>query len=73
MEWGPLMRYISHRDIFDAIYLKVGDMIGNGKWKWPPEWYEKFPLVTSIKEPKINIKARKMILRPKNVTNYVPK
>ena len=51
---GPLMQYITHREIYDArlsMDCTVGDMIENGRWNWPLEWYEKFPLITSIEDP----------------------
>ena len=55
-DMGPLIQYNTYRDIYDArfpINVKVGDMIQNGAWKWPQEWYEKFPLITSIEVPNI--------------------
>ncbi|GKD33287.1 hypothetical protein Tco_1248796 [Tanacetum coccineum] len=28
--------------------LKVYDLIVNGEWMWPIEWYDKFPIITSL-------------------------
>ncbi|GJY20379.1 hypothetical protein Tco_0392945 [Tanacetum coccineum] len=54
---GPLSQLISQRDIYDArLYrdMKVCEMIKNGKWCWPEEWYERFPMITSIDVSKFN-------------------
>ncbi|PWA35316.1 RNA-directed DNA polymerase, eukaryota, Reverse transcriptase zinc-binding domain protein [Artemisia annua] len=37
--------------------ITVGEMIDNGRWKWPLEWYDKFPLITSIEDPFVNDNA----------------
>jgi hypothetical protein len=34
--------------------LHVHDLISNGKWVWPPEWYSKFSNVTSLVEPRVD-------------------
>nr|GEX81118.1 RNA-directed DNA polymerase, eukaryota, reverse transcriptase zinc-binding domain protein [Tanacetum cinerariifolium] len=34
--------------------MKVCGMLRDGKWCWPDDWYEKFPNITIIEEPKIN-------------------
>ncbi|PWA41355.1 reverse transcriptase zinc-binding domain-containing protein [Artemisia annua] len=55
-EMGPLIQYITYRDIYDArlpLNIKVSDIMQNGKWKWPQDWYDKFPLITSIEDPTI--------------------
>ncbi|PWA68840.1 reverse transcriptase zinc-binding domain-containing protein [Artemisia annua] len=62
---GPLMQYITHRDICDArlsMDITVGEMIENGKWKWPVEWYEKFPIITSIEDPSSNNDAEDTVV-----------
>ena len=54
---GPLMQCISHRDLYDARIsgsAKLKYMVSNGKWKWPDEWFNKFPIITSIEDPDIS-------------------
>lgn len=54
---GPLIQYLTHRDIYNArlnLNMKVCDMIEDGKWKWPLEWFDKFPLITSLEDPNFN-------------------
>ncbi|GJZ20771.1 RNA-directed DNA polymerase, eukaryota, reverse transcriptase zinc-binding domain protein [Tanacetum coccineum] len=54
---GPLSNLITHRDIYDArlkIDMKVYEMVKDGKWGWPSEWYDKFPTVTNIGDPMID-------------------
>ena len=46
---GPISQYITHRDLYDARLdtgLKVSEMISNGCWNWPFEWYHKFSIIT---------------------------
>ncbi|GJY87327.1 hypothetical protein Tco_0501955 [Tanacetum coccineum] len=31
--------------------MKVNEMIYNGKWRWPEEWYVRFPMITNIAVP----------------------
>ncbi|GKB02678.1 probable L-cysteine desulfhydrase, chloroplastic [Tanacetum coccineum] len=54
---GPLSNFINKRDIYDA-RLKdnscVADMIKDGSWIWPNDWYDKFPILKSIIVPIIN-------------------
>ncbi|GJS98083.1 hypothetical protein Tco_0819253 [Tanacetum coccineum] len=33
--------------------LTVSNMIVNGRWRWPEEWFDKFPLITSLEVPNI--------------------
>ncbi|GJY00696.1 hypothetical protein Tco_0358848 [Tanacetum coccineum] len=53
---GPLFQSLTHRDLYDERLnesLTVSDLVVNGKWKWPEDWFEKFPLITSLKDPSI--------------------
>ncbi|GJY63501.1 pentatricopeptide repeat-containing protein [Tanacetum coccineum] len=62
---GPLVQYLTHRDLYDERLneeLKVSDMIVNGMWSLPDEWYEKFPLITSLEVPDIEIKREDKIV-----------
>ncbi|PWA35447.1 reverse transcriptase zinc-binding domain-containing protein [Artemisia annua] len=54
---GALSNFISYRELYNAKLnadTKVVDMIENGTWKWPTEWYDKFPLITQINVPTID-------------------
>ncbi|GKE85107.1 hypothetical protein Tco_1558849, partial [Tanacetum coccineum] len=31
----------------------VADLIENGRWKWPSEWWDKFPMLKSIDVPSL--------------------
>ncbi|GKA83227.1 RNA-directed DNA polymerase, eukaryota, reverse transcriptase zinc-binding domain protein, partial [Tanacetum coccineum] len=56
-EIGSLFQYITYIDLYDErlnSVLKVSDMIGNSKWKWPSEWHHKFPMITRLADPAIN-------------------
>ncbi|GJW89182.1 RNA-directed DNA polymerase, eukaryota, reverse transcriptase zinc-binding domain protein [Tanacetum coccineum] len=51
---GPLSNIITRREIYDARFKDndcVFDMIENGRWRWPSEWWEKFPVLKSINVP----------------------
>ncbi|GKB89583.1 RNA-directed DNA polymerase, eukaryota, reverse transcriptase zinc-binding domain protein, partial [Tanacetum coccineum] len=55
-EIGPLSQHITYRDLYDERLdngLKVSDMVDNVGWKWPNDWYEKFPMITSLNVPNI--------------------
>ncbi|GJT00596.1 RNA-directed DNA polymerase, eukaryota, reverse transcriptase zinc-binding domain protein [Tanacetum coccineum] len=48
---SPLSSIISHRDLYDARLnsnMTVRDMICDSQWRWPVEWYDKFPSITSL-------------------------
>lgn len=48
---GPLCKFISKRDIYEAgfsLTCKVADVIQNGVWKWPANWYVKFPFLAHL-------------------------
>ncbi|GJZ89296.1 hypothetical protein Tco_0661078 [Tanacetum coccineum] len=54
---GPLSNFIYRRDIYDARFSDndcVANLIEDGRWKWPNEWFVKFPLLKSIEVPSIN-------------------
>ncbi|GJZ14078.1 RNA-directed DNA polymerase, eukaryota, reverse transcriptase zinc-binding domain protein, partial [Tanacetum coccineum] len=54
---GHLFKTLSYRDLYDARLkedLNLRDMITNGQWNWPEEWYEKFPMITQIACPALN-------------------
>nr|GEW19699.1 RNA-directed DNA polymerase, eukaryota, reverse transcriptase zinc-binding domain protein [Tanacetum cinerariifolium] len=60
-EGGPLGKMGAFCQIKGDLYderldscLKVSDMIGNDGWKWPNDWYDKFPRITSLNIPAID-------------------
>ncbi|GJS88717.1 RNA-directed DNA polymerase, eukaryota, reverse transcriptase zinc-binding domain protein [Tanacetum coccineum] len=62
--------YITYRDLYDERLdsgLKVSDMIGKDGWKWPNDWYDKFPLITSLNVPAIDVGiADKLVWKTNN-------
>ena len=45
---------VTHRDLYDARLhsdLKVSDMVSNGSWLWPDEWYEKYHSIINLTVP----------------------
>ncbi|GJW24026.1 hypothetical protein Tco_0037837 [Tanacetum coccineum] len=42
-------------------------MIGKDGWKWPNDWYDKFPLITSLNVPAIDVGiADKLVWKTNN-------
>ncbi|GKB30917.1 RNA-directed DNA polymerase, eukaryota, reverse transcriptase zinc-binding domain protein, partial [Tanacetum coccineum] len=66
----PLFQYISQRDLYDARLtreLNVIHMISNGQWRWPTEWFDKFPMITQLEVPKLDANSRdKFMWRNRN-------
>ncbi|GKF43855.1 hypothetical protein Tco_0130407, partial [Tanacetum coccineum] len=55
-----LSSVISKRDIYDARFSNnavVADMIKDGEWIWPKEWWIKFPILKNIKVPSLSNKS----------------
>nr|GEU38996.1 hypothetical protein [Tanacetum cinerariifolium] len=53
---SPLSNMISNRDIYKEGFnhrMKLDDMISNGVFLWPNEWYVKYPLVNTLAPPAI--------------------
>nr|GEV58827.1 hypothetical protein [Tanacetum cinerariifolium] len=51
---SPLSNIISSRDIARAVFThasKVRDCIQDGLWKWPNDWFVKYPILNSILVP----------------------
>ncbi|GJR72760.1 RNA-directed DNA polymerase, eukaryota, reverse transcriptase zinc-binding domain protein [Tanacetum coccineum] len=54
---GPLNRFITNRDIYDARLkndAKLSDLICNGNWIWPDEWGDDFPELNQLAVPNLN-------------------
>lgn len=53
-EHGPIAQYISRRERYDARMsddITVAQMVLQYQWKWPNEWYERFPSLQQIQKP----------------------
>ncbi|GKA53579.1 hypothetical protein Tco_0746894, partial [Tanacetum coccineum] len=53
----PHVKMIVDREIYNAIFNKeacVADMVKDGSWIWPVEWWTKFPHMKNIKVPSLN-------------------
>ncbi|GKF47713.1 reverse transcriptase zinc-binding domain-containing protein, partial [Tanacetum coccineum] len=47
--------------------MSVNEMIHNGQWRWPEEWYKKFPMITNIDVPVLDdATTDKVVLRDRN-------
>ncbi|GKE10717.1 RNA-directed DNA polymerase, eukaryota, reverse transcriptase zinc-binding domain protein [Tanacetum coccineum] len=56
-EHGPISKYISDREIYNARFNKnacIADMIKDGNWIWPDDWWSKFPILNNIVVPCLN-------------------
>ncbi|GJS62818.1 hypothetical protein Tco_0677382 [Tanacetum coccineum] len=50
----PLSRFVTTRDMFNAGFnmeTKLKELINNGMWTWPNEWYTKYPLLQHLNTP----------------------
>nr|GEV92013.1 hypothetical protein [Tanacetum cinerariifolium] len=50
----PVNNYVTHRNLYDARLadnMRVCDMVRDGKWDWPSEWYYLFHEITGIDDP----------------------
>ncbi|GJW63724.1 hypothetical protein Tco_0115608 [Tanacetum coccineum] len=66
---GPLSKFISTRDIHAARFNendKVADLIEEGRWQWPNDWYNKFPMLKEIEAPKLNDSIDKAVWSSNN-------
>ncbi|GKB68976.1 retrovirus-related pol polyprotein from transposon TNT 1-94 [Tanacetum coccineum] len=53
---GPRINYITYRNLYNAGMdrnCSVSDMIDNGSWKWPRDWYDLFPFLSNITVPNL--------------------
>ena len=44
----PLSKYISHRIVYEGRFKNdaaVADLYDDGKWRWPEDWFDKFPIL----------------------------
>ncbi|GJW82255.1 hypothetical protein Tco_0146230 [Tanacetum coccineum] len=56
---GPLVNFVTDRDLYNARLSKktyVADMIKEGKWMWPEDWINKYPILNNINVPYLNDK-----------------
>lgn len=53
---GPLCTMINKRTIYNARLsdnITVAELVKDGQWQWPQEWYTKFPVLQSIQVPNL--------------------
>ena len=46
---GSLINHITYRDLYVArlsTYMRIAEILVNGIWSWPDEWYTEFPMIT---------------------------
>ncbi|GJW36209.1 RNA-directed DNA polymerase, eukaryota, reverse transcriptase zinc-binding domain protein, partial [Tanacetum coccineum] len=64
-EQGPLINIVSYRSIYDARFkpnATVAELIEDGHWIWPNEWYDKYPVLKDIQCPSINVSMKDNVL-----------
>ena len=62
---GPLNQYITQREIYNVRLLSsnsIAEVTENGVWKWPNEWFSKYPILNNIKAPCLDINLEDMIV-----------
>ncbi|GJR60285.1 reverse transcriptase zinc-binding domain-containing protein [Tanacetum coccineum] len=62
---GPLGTYITYRNIYSVRLSKdytVAEVINNGNWCWPVEWYAKYPVLDQFQVPVLNADARDKVV-----------
>ncbi|GJX20498.1 protein LAZ1 [Tanacetum coccineum] len=63
---GHLSSIISNRDIYSAGFhldAKVCDIIHQGEWAWPANWYDKYPMLANVHVPSITAAADSCYVR----------
>lgn len=59
-EAGPMCKYVSKTMIYEASLkdnATVNDMIVNGEWSWPIDWFTRIPQLSNIPSPQIQDKC----------------
>ena len=62
---SPLINTISTRDIHRAGFVlqtKLSDLIHDNTWMWPTEWLHKYPNLSAINVPMLNLDQRDMLV-----------
>ncbi|GKB57384.1 RNA-directed DNA polymerase, eukaryota, reverse transcriptase zinc-binding domain protein [Tanacetum coccineum] len=70
---GPLMNCITHRSLYNAGIDKtcrVSDMIEDGVWRWPSEWYENYPFLSNMAVPNLTPNKNDSIIWVDNEVCY---
>lgn len=73
-EHGPLSQYISQREIYNARLSSdnsIAEVVENGNWKWPTEWYIKYPILNNINVPVLDNYMEQRIVWVNNYGNQV--
>lgn len=53
---GPLSKFITNRSLYSAGFEasnSVADVIDQGCWKWPQEWFNSWPMLSAITVPQL--------------------
>ncbi|GKF03997.1 RNA-directed DNA polymerase, eukaryota, reverse transcriptase zinc-binding domain protein [Tanacetum coccineum] len=61
---GPLCDIIPRKDWYKVRYTNnetVADMIYNGVWIWPPQWYSNYPELYNIAIPTLSASIKDMV------------
>ncbi|GKE24804.1 RNA-directed DNA polymerase, eukaryota, reverse transcriptase zinc-binding domain protein [Tanacetum coccineum] len=64
-EQGPLINIVSYRSIYDGRFkpnATVAELIEDGHWIWPNEWYDKYPVLNDIQCLSINVSMKDNVL-----------
>ena len=51
--------------------MKLNEIVYDGQWEWPAEWYVNYPVVQTIPPPKINEASKDRYLWCTNDGRYV--
>lgn len=76
--WSPLgllSSFVSNRNLYEANLNHndtVADMVTNGTWKWPEEWYKKWPQFATIQTPPMFSEVADKLLWKNNGVKEIP-
>ena len=54
----PLSKYISHRIVYEGRFKNdaaVADLYDDGKWRWPQDWFDEFPILKLTNNVKLQL------------------
>ncbi|GKC00793.1 hypothetical protein Tco_0986929 [Tanacetum coccineum] len=71
---GPLDGFIPKREVYELILkddITIVEMVENGTWKWPQEWYVRFPVLNNIQVPILNDTRKDSVLWIDGNNKYV--
>ena len=59
---GRISDIVSKRCIYEARFeesMTMNNIVSNDKWIWPEDWRRKFPILNTIKCPKVDNSQRR--------------